>query len=127
MRLSGLADSGYLVFMPRKQKPPVHDQSNVCKKEDLVEKLVDYFSWRHPYCGDESKAREAAVWALAQAEKPPEQVAVLLLEAVNDRNSFRRSLQAIGVIATNQNFVDSATQESVEWAFGGKLKSSERG
>jgi hypothetical protein len=101
------------------QKPHKTDD-----KKDSVERLVDYFSWRHPYCGDEEKAREAAAWALSQASKSPEVIAVLLLEAVNERNSLRKSLHAIGIIATNHSFVESATRESVEWAFGGKLKPS---
>jgi len=93
----------------------------------LVKKLTDYFVWRQPYRGDEAKVMEAVSWALAQAHKKPEELAVLLLETVNERNSLRRRIRAISAIATNEDFIEDATVDSVEWAFGGKLKEKNPG
>ena len=89
---------------------------------DSVKKLSDYFIWRQPYRGDEKKTLEAVTWAMEQTKKKPEDIAVLLLETVNERNQLLRRIRALNVIATHQDFIEDATVESVEWAFGGKLK-----
>lgn len=90
---------------------------------DMVKRLTDYFYWRQPYRGDEARTIEAVTWALEKAQQDPESLAVYILEVVNERNSLARRMGAVGVIATNQDFIEDATIESVEWAFGKKLKS----
>lgn len=89
---------------------------------DSLKKLADYFSWRQPYRGDEARAFNDARWALRQAKKDPLELAVMILELTNEKNALLKRIQAISVISTNQDFIHDATRESVEWAFGQKLK-----
>lgn len=70
-------------------------------------------------------ALKDAEWALAQTRKKPEELAVFLLELVNERNSLARRMRAVSAIATNQDFVETATVKDVEWAFGKKLRTSD--
>lgn len=92
--------------------------------EDAVKRVASYFSWRQPYRGDEKRAEEDARWALNQVHRNPEELAVLILETTNERNILQRRMKAMSVITTNADFVEDATVESVEWAFGKKLKKS---
>lgn len=91
-----------------------------------VKKLTDYFSWRQPYRGDTAAAMNDVSWALRQAQKDPESLAVFILETVNERNALLKRVQAISIISTNADFVQDATKESVEWAFGKPLKKSKK-
>lgn len=68
---------------------------------------------------------EAVDWALRMTKKNPDELAVLILELANERNILARRLRAIGVISSNGDFIEDATVESVEWAFGKKLKTTE--
>lgn len=87
-----------------------------------VKKLTDYFSWRQPYRGDEVRATEDITWALRQAKKPPADLAILILSSANEINSLLNRIKAISVVSSNPDFIHDATLESVEWAFGQKLK-----
>lgn len=100
----------------RKPKEKKTGTTGACKR------LIDYFSWRQPYRGDKARAEEDVQWALSQTQKNPEDLAVFILETVNERNMLLRRMRAVGAIATNQDFVEDATVESVEWAFGKKLR-----
>lgn len=88
--------------------------------------LIDYFSWRQPYRGDELRTADDVSWALRQIKKSPEDLAVLILEIKNERDALLRRIQAISVISSNCDFIHDATQESVEWAFGQRLKKSKK-
>lgn len=88
----------------------------------IIKRLADYFVWRQPYRGDETRVIEDVTWALRQTREDPEHLAVYILETVNERNSLLKRIRAVSAIATNQDFVEDATVESVEWAFGQKLK-----
>lgn len=101
-----------------KKKTPVRKAGDAA----IIKRLSDYFVWRQPYRGDEARVIEDVTWALRQTQKDPEHLAVYILETVNERNSLLRRIRAVSAIATNQDFVEDATLESVEWAFGKKLK-----
>jgi hypothetical protein len=88
----------------------------------LTKQITDYFSWRQPYRGDEKQARLDAEWALRQTQKPPEELAVLLLEVVNERNSLLRRMRTVSIISTNQDILEDAELPSIEWAIGKTLK-----
>jgi len=89
---------------------------------ETIKRLADYFVWRQPYRGDETRTIEDVSWALSKTKQDPEHLAVFILETVNERNSLLRRIRAIGAITSNQDFIEDATVESVEWAFGQKLK-----
>jgi hypothetical protein len=108
----------YLGKMKQVRKPKDTKESPSAS----LKRLTDYFSWRQPYRGDEATAADDAKWALSQTQKNPEDLAVFILETVNERNMLQRRLRAVSAIATNQDFVEDATVESVEWAFGKRLK-----
>lgn len=99
-----------------------------CVVEDaaVIRELADSFIWRQPYRGDEARVIRDVTWALEQAKRSPQQIAVCILEIANERNSLSRRMRAVSAIATNQDFVEDATVESVEWAFGQKLKDKDR-
>jgi hypothetical protein len=93
---------------------------------ETIKRLVNYFVWRQPYREDEARTIEDVTWALGKAKQNPEHLAVFILETVNERNSLLRRIRAIGAVASNQDFIEDATVESVEWAFGQKLKPKKR-
>ena len=110
--------------MKAKTKTP--DKSDHELDSDSLKKMVDYFSWRQPYRGDETRALSDAQWALRQTKKEPLHLAVLILELINEKNALLKRIQAISVISTNQDFIHDATAESVAWAFGQPLKKTKK-
>lgn len=116
-------DSGYLELT---MKIKLDKQEEEPLPPTPSKNLIDYFSWRQPYRGDELQTSDDVSWVLRQIKKSPEELAVLILEIKNERDALLRRIQAISAISSNSDFIHDATQESVEWAFGQRLKKSKK-